>query len=103
MSKTELLEEENISRAEYLNSMAENVTITNGMAKTLAKNANLICVKCGLGVPRYPGANPKKCPNCGSALITKEEHTAAKKAKKKNGINQILGKVLDSGTPFPTN
>ena len=87
-----------MSRTDELNAMTENVTITNGMAKSMAKNAKLICVKCGLGVPRYPGANPKKCPNCGGALITKEEHKA--KAKK-SGIGQLLGKVLDSGTPFP--
>lgn len=47
----------------------EKATITPGMAKAFGRGrVKYRCVECGLAIPRYRGAYPRKCPNCGGEL-----------------------------------
>ena len=52
-----------------LDEKKRRVSITKGMANA-AKQIARSCSSCGLKIPVYPGAYPKSCPDCGTALDT---------------------------------
>jgi predicted Zn-ribbon and HTH transcriptional regulator len=46
----------------------ESYKITRGMKRAYEKVGKLVCRKCGMTVPRYPGRYPSRCPDCGGQL-----------------------------------
>ena len=48
--------------------------VTNGMANAYNRlGAKFVCGDCKMSIPKYPGAYPSKCPECGGSLNTPEK------------------------------
>ena len=49
-------------------SLIEDFSATPGMVKAMTGGYVYLICACGMPIPRYVGAYPKTCPNCGNPL-----------------------------------